>query len=188
MQLCRECVEEILKSFLENAKEQLKEEEFVPVALPLEFTEDDIDIKDAIPVIFEDDSDKISTLLDIGAACWFQDVEDVVLVLPGCGRKVDDMEKFIENYETEKPSLYPESMRDDYLMLVFLDLIDEDFKVLFCKYKRVDKEIVFEEASFEDSNKMQSGIVEFIVQGWNLMYRFLSDEDEESETEEKQKE
>jgi hypothetical protein len=183
MQLCTECVEQFLKSFLENAQEAYKENEFYPVALPISFKDDDFDIEEPIPVIYKGESDKISVLLDIGAACWFQDVVDVVLILDGCGRKVDNIENLIENYDTERPSLYPESMRDNFLILTWIDLIDEDFKILMCKYKRhEDGQIVFEEEpKFMDDEDAVSSFVEFVVQGWNIMHRFLSDEENEKE-------
>lgn len=181
MQICSECVEEFLKCFLDNSKEALEKDEFFPIALPLEFSEDDFEIKDPILIGFKCESEKIANFLDIGASCWFEEVKDVVVILNGCGKRVDDFKQFIENYDTERPSLYPESMRDDFLILAFIDLIDEDFKTLMCKYSKDETgKLVFEAPVFVDDGEAVSGIVEFIIQGWNLMYRFLSEENENS--------
>lgn len=173
MQLDSECVKIILKSFLESSKEMLQSDQFFPAALPIKFKEDDFDIKDPIPLMFSDDSDKISVLLNAGAACWFDDIVDVVIIFNGCGRKVDDL----ENYDTERPSLYPESMKEEYFVLTYIDLIDEDFKTMFCKYKKNEEKIILDEPIFVDSEDVVSGVVEFVIHGWNLMDRFLHEKD-----------
>lgn len=173
MQLDSECVEIILKSFFETTKELVKDNKFFPHALPIKFEEESVDVKDPIPLMFNDETEKISVLLDVGAACWFEDIVDVVTIFSGCGRKVDDLKKFKENYDTERPSLYPESMREEYFVLTYIDLIDEDFKTMFCKYKKNEGKIIFDELIFMDSKDVMSGVVEFVIHGWNLMDRFL---------------
>lgn len=186
MQLCSECVNDLLMVFLEPSKELLKENNFIPIIVQLEFDSDnDVSFSEPEPFVFSDEVEKMSKLLEIGATCWFRDVCDIIMVFSGCGRKIEDWDKFQENYDTERPSLYPESMRDDYLIFTYIDLIDEDFKLMFCKYKKQNNEIVFEEPEFIKGEDVNSGLVEFIIQGWNLMNKFLSnnDDDEGLETE-----
>jgi hypothetical protein len=192
MQLCSDCKKSILEEFMKNAQQAHKKGEFVPIAIPVIANEDhDWELEDPMPIIFntEDQNDRISTLLDIGAYCWTQDACDVVIVLDACGRKVDNYEELIKNYDTERPTLYPKSMREDMLIVCHIDLIDEEFTVLTSIYTGEGKDEFFQESVYLESEGVLSGIVEFIIHGFNLMYRFLNNgEENENEIEENSKE
>jgi hypothetical protein len=183
MQLCNECIDTILQEILKMSKEIFtKENEIRPVAIPVFFDEECFEIDDVIEINCEDDKDKTFSFLSIGAKCWMQDAEDVVLVMGCLSRKIEDLDYFIENLETEKPSMYPESMRDNLLVLTYIDLIDEEHRVLICNYKKENEKFVFnDDVRFVDGKEMQSGIVEMVLNGWNLMHRFIDNQDDDEE-------
>jgi hypothetical protein len=180
-----------LNVFFETAKEIFLSGQFHPAVYPIAFDQDDslpFQVKDSIPLLADQKSDTVSVLLEAGASCWFQCVEEAVIILNGCGRKVDDLKQVLENYETERPSLYPESMRDDFLFLLFVDFIDEDFRLLVCKYKKMDDHFEFEKPEIVDNENTTASVVNFVVQGWNLMYKFLSEDNNGNDEDELEQE
>ena len=174
-------VKNVLIKFLQIASDDVITNKFMTEAYPVVFVDQEFETLEPIPIVYKDgdSQDEIASLLDIGAACWFEEAEYVIINLEACARKTEDFQSVIDNYETERPSSYPPSMRDSYIISCLIDLIDEDFVFLMSKYNEEHDDLKFEEPILiESKNVLLSGLVDFIIQGWNLMHRFLSDEEE----------
>jgi len=79
--------------------------------------------------------------------------------------------KYVEkNWDTEKPSLYPESMRKESLILMRITFDKAGgYKCLMWvyPYKKVDKKIVFEPKIIENDPKELGGaFIEALIQGY----------------------
>lgn len=182
MNLCNDCVKELLESFLDNAKEMVEKEDCLPgMAFPLEFDDnDELEIRDPYPVAFRNDEEKIYNWFEIGAHCWMSGCYQMVVGMDGCSVDVPDdkKEEFMKNFEFERPTLYPHEARNNFIILTFIDTIDEDFKTMICKYKKENNKMVFDEPVFLE-NGIDSFAVSFIIRGWDLFEEFLGEDEEE---------
>lgn len=103
---------------------------------------------------WEDDEQKSIMLQKIGERCYKDSISKIVLVIDSA-MKTYEKEPDIT---TEQPLSYPESMRTDCFMVLFLDFKDSNENSLKAyPYKREKDNIIREEAiCFDDSNSFSN--------------------------------
>lgn len=164
-------MKELLKSYLKSAKDIIKKDgHFGPMAFPLQFNEEkeEIEFLDSEKIMFRTEEEKSRMFFSIGFDCRMNDCFGVVLVLEGAGRqfKTEEEKKYyLDNPETESIFLYPKSMRENMVIVMFVDFLDNEHLSLCCKYEVDEKNnIKFKRAEFEKNP--QSGLIEMTVEGY----------------------
>lgn len=116
---------------------------------------------------FTDDREKAEAYIKTGVLTYLHKSEMLVLVNECAARTYDseaEAKQAIQNYETERPTLYPESMRKELLMVVVLDFRFNTIFMQSQEYKITPDGPVFGEFQEADS-EFYSQIVEFIGRG-----------------------
>lgn len=105
----------IYEAIESDAKKDLLENKFGPTAYII----DNDKIDKVLYFDLPDDETKWPTFQGIGQVCSESNCHEVVIVLDCCMRKVNPEESdyINENWETERPTTYPESMRKDMIMV-----------------------------------------------------------------------
>ena len=76
----------------------------------------------------------------------------------------ENFKEVVKNYVTERPTAYPESMRQDAIVLQDYDFNKKTF-VMYCKkYKKVGKDFKFEDV--ERFENMVSQMVKIVLKGF----------------------
>jgi hypothetical protein len=97
-----------------------------------------------IVIIIELEFNKYEMYRKLGATLGQRGVTDVILLNDCVFRTIDSKDfKYVkENYNTEAPSCYPESMRTEALVFVHINFKEKD-KACMIPYKRIGKRIEF---------------------------------------------
>ena len=125
------------------------------------------------PVLMEipgDDRAKRAMLLKFGQFCKGQKYSKVAVILDCATRHIATKEEYqhiIENYDTERPTIYPKSMRKEAIVLVGINLNDGKRVMAMQEYSKDDKKkIHYGEYTFSDD---APGLIpDSIIQGYNL--------------------
>jgi hypothetical protein len=158
----------LLLNLLKNAKSAINRDGFLPsLAFPLM---PDNKTFEPIPLTFKDDEEKLKTFFALGAFCKENKIYDLILGLDSCYRQIPtnnkDREFFFKNLSTERPSLYPKNLRDNFILLQYIDFENEkNCANLTCKYRKKDKKNYFSKAIFRVN--VESVIIKLVYDGWN---------------------
>lgn len=158
-------MKDILIEILKNAKQGVRENEGkLP---PIVFMIINNEMVDPFPLWFRSDDEKMKTFFAVGAYCREREATAAVLGLDGCSREVtkDNIKYFLENLNTERPSTYPKNLRNNYIILQYIDFLnDEENVTLFCKYKETDGKLRF--GKYKIVEMAESIVVRLISDGW----------------------
>jgi len=117
-------------------------------------------------IVFKNDEEKFQQYFALGTCLKKAGCFRFVLLNDVAMRQVEK-EKFkevVENYVTERPTTYPESMRQEAIILQDYDLVKKTF-VMYCKrYKKVGKDFKFEE--IERFEEIVSEMVRVVIEGF----------------------
>jgi len=95
---------------------------------------------------FSDDEEKVSMLSKVGKLAYEKGASQLIFVSDTYLKTYSnekDLNTAMENWETERPSLYPDSMRTSAILMYILDFKDAgNEKILVYRYKVVDKKVV----------------------------------------------
>jgi len=172
-------IQDILLDVFNDTKSVVQQLGGLPcIAFPIEENV----INDSFPIFFDNDIDKLKTFFAIGAVSYEKDYDGLILILDGCNRDVkqEDKEYFLKNLDIERPTLYPRTIRNNFVVIQFIDFIDSNHQVLLSEYTR--KENVFSFSNPIFLKEIQSTLVELLIEGWNALAE--QDEDEEESDEE----
>lgn len=186
---------EILKSFLTLTKDITEsEQEIFSCAFPLMFDEkNSMDLGDAMPLFCENEERASFELLTVGANCWTQDSESVVLILDSSVKNLDNLDYFNKRHnEDGNPLNELIKIKEQFVMLIYFDIAEEEFDILICKYKKENNQIIFEDEYeiFNDIKIVQlndnmfdivSGVTDAVLHGWSLLDLFINIKDDEED-------
>ena len=187
--MCKKCKEtngELLLEILKDVKKQIKiDEQLIPVTIPFCLDEDDnLFNEDEIPII-NNENDDSDIFYEIGVHCREINSIGAVFVMEGCCRHVkeDEKEYFLDNLDTECPSLYPKYMRENFILLHYIDFLDIDNIIgLMCKFKVNSKNnFEFEKVKIltsKESKEFLGNSIYNIVTGWYDCDENLEEDDE----------
>ena len=115
---------------------------------------------DMLPIMmtWKNDDEKYAAYKAVGElACQLS--ADVVLLLNDVAMRYmenkEDIKYVIENYDTERPTMYPESLRQDMICLSCIDFKTFDMSLYTQKYKKENGEVIFEK--LEKANETIKG-------------------------------
>lgn len=175
---------DLVLNFFEMTKKQMIEKhEFMPLAIPFSyFNEDEEKEFEPMPFLFDDDFDKVQLSFATGVRCRFKGAPALILVNQGFGKtwKTEEERKYIEeNWNTERPTTYPKSMRINYLLINFVDFLDPKDSVTLVSqyYEKENGEIFFDTPKIE--TEVISAITGSMMNGWNFMDKLFEDENED---------
>lgn len=157
----------IIMKLYYSAREAIKQKGYIP---PVFVGIYDDDITDPLPIIFSNDEEKIKTFFTLGAYCREKDIPAAILTLDACSRKIEkeSMEYFLSNLDTERPTLYPKNLRDNHIIIQYIDFIKpENCVTLISKYKETNGKTRFQNPIF--SKDVESIIVKMTINGWHAM-------------------
>jgi hypothetical protein len=75
-----------------------------------------------IPMFFSDDADKKSKIESLKRSVQFYNIKEYIVISDGYFRKIgslSDLNYTIKNWDLEKPSLYPDSMRSEAVITIY---------------------------------------------------------------------
>lgn len=107
-----------------NIKHNVTSQYFTENNLP-EIDTGIITVKDnllLIPMIFADDNDKNNKLSSLKRSVHFYNIKEYIVISDGYFRKIgsiSDLNYTIKNWDFEKPSLYPDSMRSEAVITIY---------------------------------------------------------------------
>lgn len=164
----------LLRDVLSEAKTAMQiDDRLQPVAIPLAVDE----ILDPIPLRFEKGTNELETFCNVGAFCRMHDAIGVVIVFTGAGKKFrtkSEEEYFSKNFETENPLTYPENMRDNYILVQYVDFNNFSCNVVkFCQFFRDSENIRFSRSMTKETGENPvSSAVQF---AWKKIDRKLTE-------------
>lgn len=157
-------MKELLLTMLESAKEIVKQNDKL---FHLIFPIINGILSDPVPIQFSNDEDKLKTFFAVGVYCKQKKSTSLVLGLDACSRKVgkEDIKYFLENLITERPTLYPKRMRNNYIILQYVSFLkSHDNLTLFCQYLKKNKETLFLSPQFFECS--DSIVIKMLMDGW----------------------
>ena len=167
-------IEELVEGAFEIARKNVNEDCNITKATPSAYGISDAtasgnpspDHKDLfIMMPWEDDEQKSTMLQMLGEKCYKESVSKVILVIDAAMKGYDKKPDFT----TEQPLSYPESMRTDCFIVLFLDFSDSNENLLrIYPYKRKDKNIIREEIIYfnDDKAPFNGDVVEYVSIGF----------------------
>ena len=173
--------ETLLKIFEDVKKQMIDEHHFMPIAIPISIDDEgDFVLLDPIPFMFDDDVEKIQLCFATGVQTRFNMGMALIIINQGFSKtwKNEEERKMIEeNWDTERPSLYPESMRQNNVLITYIDFLEpNDNLMLISKFdEKKNGELFFDAPIFQE--KTESFIIELISNGWHCMDSLFEDED-----------
>ena len=128
---------------------------------------------DMLPIMmtWRNDDEKYAAYKAVGLHACLRSVDAVLLLNDVAMRRVEkkeDLKYVIENYDTERPTMYPESMRQDVITFGYIDF--KNFNIsLYCQnYKKENGEVIFEE--LEKVNEQIVGeLYSTVISGYKKM-------------------
>ena len=159
-------LEEAKKMTVDNLKDCIgKGETFMPTA----FFETEDKKKGIIMLPFGNEKEKEAVCKQLGRTLIDHNVKKFLLVTDAAMRIMDkkNAQYTQDNYESESPLTYPESMRTECLVHLSVDFTKETKESTECSvwcYKKENKEVIFlEEKSM--GNDFQSKLLAYIAEG-----------------------
>lgn len=156
-----------IETFKEQAKQNLRNcvavnSNFLPMAF---FMDGDQPIVVAIAL----NSDKYAMYHKLGVLLGQRNVTEVILLNDCAFRTVNvkDAQFVKENYDTESPLSYPESMRTEALVFVHINFKERD-KICVMAYKKVGKKVEFLEET-SDVDDFNGGIRASVAAGFSVV-------------------
>jgi hypothetical protein len=164
----------LLNDVLLEAKSALKiHDKLQPIAIPLTINE----ILEPLFLEFKKEENDLDMFFNIGAFCRMHDAVGVVIVFNGAGKKFKTKKEhdyFMQNVDTENPLLYPENMRENYILVQYIDFQNSFANVVkFCQYFREKGILRFGRSVIKQSEK--NPITEAVEFAWGKFDRRLSD-------------
>lgn len=117
-------------------------------------------------ITFKNDEEKCQQYFTLGSYLKRNSCFRFVLLNDVAMRQVEkeNFKEVVKNYVTERPTAYPESMRQDAIVLQDYDFNKKTF-VMYCKkYKKVGKDFKFEDV--ERFENMVSQMVKIVLKGF----------------------
>ena len=157
-----EFIQTIFEEFKTQAMKVLetcrsKGEDFMTVAFVIK----DNNLEALISLIFRDDDEKEHVLSKLGQFMAEHNSYQVVIAVDTYIRTSTDPEKMrylYENWDTEKPTLYPETMRQDALVVHLIDFQNQDiFSVT--PYKIVNGKVAFDKPLKNSQGDKLNGVI-----------------------------
>jgi hypothetical protein len=113
---------------------------------------------------FKNDEEKIEMLQEVGKLTCEKKAHQIVFVSDTTFRKFDKQEDYeyaLQNISTERPSVYPEGMRLEAILIYLLDFKDhEKERAIILPYKKEGKVVIMlDEPSFPSGPLSSSGAV-----------------------------
>lgn len=158
----------IIKSLLEIAKKILKNEGFlIPQAF---FIKDNEKGMVRISPNFKTAEEKYKSCIAIGLTAKQVGANSIILLNDVASKtyskeNADYVEK---NYNTESPLTYPESQRDDGIMIMYMDMKTKKIDAYFQKYKKQGNNIKFYKIKEFPDNEMDGLVPESIFEGYDI--------------------
>ena len=158
-------IEETIKAMAGLARKNLdKDGHLSPVALL--FQGDQF----VMPVIvsWDDDDSKHNAYKMVGEMARKQSADSVILINDAAMRPVKSVEdfKYIEkNYETERPTVYPESLRREMIILGHVDFSTFKYSAWMQEYKKEGEERVYGEL-LSEGESLVGAMPELVIQGF----------------------
>jgi len=120
-------------------------------------------------VSWKDDQTKVDVYNQVGQQAMKLGASGVVLINDVAGRFVrpEDMKHFKKNFDTERPTAYPESLRQEMIAVAYLDLKANTIIPYYQEYKKDGKKIVWGELRTDNVVVMLAGLKEMIMDGYN---------------------
>jgi len=159
-----------LLSFLKNAKTVMKENNNVLFPAFMSITSGKL--SDPVPLTFSNDVEKLKTFFAIGAYCGEQKYDAVILGLMGCSRILDEnnIAYYLKNLETERPTLYPQSLKNNYIVLQYVDFFNcEENEMLLCRFDVKENDADYFIPRFYGA--VDSLLVSMVFDGWDSVQR-----------------
>jgi len=125
-------------------------------------------------------SDKYEMYRKLGAMLGLKNITDVILLNDCAFRTVNvkDFQFVKENYNTESPLSYPESMRTEALVFAHINFKEKD-KICMMAYKKYGKEVEFLSEEFSEGGfdgAIRSSVVCGFVSSNKIQYPNLNGE------------
>jgi hypothetical protein len=116
---------------------------------------------------FTDDEEKVEMLKEVGILAYEKKAHQIVVVCDALLKHYDNEKDYkfaLENWETERPSLYPEDRRTDALLILVLDFKDiNKEKSIVLPYKIEDKKLVMLEGPPDQSGSDTNGLIKSVL-------------------------
>ena len=100
---------------------------------------------------FKNEEEKIQMLSEVGAFAFEKKSHQIVFICDSYLKTYDnkkDIDYAVENWDTERPSLYPEDKRKEALIIYALDFKDASKEsMITLLYKVVDKQLILEDTN-----------------------------------------
>lgn len=134
---------------------------------PKAFIIKDGNVDTSVSLNFSNDESKENSFQEVGELCSDRNCHEIVIVVDTWIREVKSKEEsnYIgENWDTEKPSTYPDSMRENLLLIYRIDFKKTDFtKGVYYKNISGKNKIIKEETS---DKKIFGNIRDALVMGF----------------------
>lgn len=124
-----------------------------------------------IGIPWGNDEEKVILLRRVGVFMAQKGIHECLLVVDSYVRKLkgkEDMDYIEQNWDTEMPSLYPEAMRQDALVLSCFDFKDSRDAIYILEYKKVDGDIEVTETSDENFEDYGGAVKDSIAEGFAI--------------------
>lgn len=157
-------VEETIKAMAGLARKNLeKDGNLAPVALLFQGGH----IVMPILVTWDNDESKHNAYGMVGKMAKDKSADSVILINDVAMRPVKSIEdfKYMEkNYETERPTAYPESLRKEMIVIGYIDFNTFKYSAWMQEYKKEGKKRVYGELSREDN--LIGAMPELVIAGF----------------------
>lgn len=129
---------------------------------------DDQGIIAPIVVSWKDDQTKVDAYNQVGQQAKSLSASGVILINDVASRRVmsEDMKHFRQNFDTERPTTYPESLRQDMISVGYLDFQVDKIIIYYQEYKKEGESIVWGELR-TNIDIVESGFKNMIMEGFN---------------------
>ena len=117
---------------------------------------------------FNDDKEKLEMLMEIGMLAYEKKAHQMIFVSDIIFKKYDnkdDFQEVLKNQDTERPSLYPENMRSNGLLIYSMDFKDgKKEKITIVPYTTKDKNVSTEkEMCYSDDRNNSQGFIKSVL-------------------------
>lgn len=171
---------ELLLTKLEKGKESIESYDgsMLPLVYPTVEGDDErlYTLGTPLMLYYKDEEEFKKICKSSGGYCNKKDADGVILVMSSKTRKMEkisqeELDYFLENYETERPSMYPDSMVQQNLTVIYMDFISDSVLSLVSEYKKVDGKFVFSEPYLLDNVVLVVPSLELIKDGYLENYQ-----------------
>jgi len=147
-----------------------------PIIYPTVMSDDDklFVIDNPIMLMFETDEQRTESYNRAGMYCKKKNADGVILISDMRTRILEEVNSeklkyLVENFETERPSLYPDSMIQTNIVLNYVDFEKQkNLLTLTCKHnKDEDNNIKFEKYKVLENIIVVENIIQPLLKGWN---------------------